>query len=114
MDIDRVRQLVREFSPLAAEDVELLGAGTESAAFRVDREWVVRFPLVSDAQDTVSTELALLPQLAPRLPVAVPSPEHIAERGGQLVFVAYRVLEGQPLSDAALSALSPPARARAL
>jgi hypothetical protein len=30
------------------------------------------------------------------------------------VFVAYRALEGQPFSDAALNALSPPARARAL
>jgi aminoglycoside 2''-phosphotransferase len=112
--IDRARQLIRELSPLAADNVELLGAGTESAAFRVDGEWVVRFPLVPVAQGSVSTELALLPRLAPRLPVAVPRPEHIARREGQLVFSAYRALEGAPLSDAALSTLSPSARERAL
>ena len=112
--IEQARRLVRELSPLAAGTVEWLGAGTDSAAVRVDGEWVVRFPLVPDAQATLSTELALLPLLASRLPVAVPRPEHVAERDGQLVFVAYRALEGQPLSDAALSALSPSARGRAL
>jgi aminoglycoside 2''-phosphotransferase len=114
MDLDRAQQLIRELSPLAAVSVELLGAGTESVAFRVDGEWVVRFPLAPQAQGTLSTELALLPQLAARLPVAVPQPEHVGELRGQLAFMAYRALEGEPLSDASLSALSPSARARAL
>jgi aminoglycoside phosphotransferase (APT) family kinase protein len=114
MDVARARQLIRELSALAADDVEVLGAGTDSAAFRVDGAWVVRFPLVPDAQATLATELALLPELAPALPVAVPNPEHVAERDGQLVFCAYGALDGEPLSDAALSALSRPARARAL
>lgn len=88
LDTDRARRLIRELSPLAAATVELLGAGTDSMAFRVDGEWVARFPLVPDAQRTLSTELALLPGLAPLLPVAVPSPEHIAECEGELAFVA--------------------------
>jgi aminoglycoside 2''-phosphotransferase len=114
IDEDTARRLIRELSPLAASDVELLGAGTDSAAFRVDDEWVVRFPLAPDAQRALRTELALLPWLAEDLPVDVPMPAHIAERDGRLVFSAYRALEGQPLSDGTLGALSPPARARAL
>jgi aminoglycoside 2''-phosphotransferase len=114
MDTDSARRLIRKSSPLAAGTVELLGAGTDSAAFRVDGDWVVRFPLVPDAQGTLATELALLPALASALPVAVPQPEHAAERDGRLVFAAYRALEGEPLSDAAMEALSPAARARAL
>ena len=66
MDVARARQLIRELSPLAADDIEVLGAGTDSAAFRVDGAWVVRFPLVLDAQATLATELALLPELAPK------------------------------------------------
>jgi aminoglycoside 2''-phosphotransferase len=114
MDADRARSLIRRLSDLPARSVELLGAGTDSAAFRIDSEWVVRFPLVSDAQHTLRTELDLLPGLAPELPVMVPRPEQIGEQDGRLVFCAYRALEGEPLSDAALSALSPPARSRAL
>jgi aminoglycoside 2''-phosphotransferase len=114
MDIDRARRLIRELSPLSATYVELLGSGTDSAAFRVDGEWGVRFALVPEAQRTLATELSLLPVLAPALPVAVPGPQHIGERDGQLVFSAYRALEGEPLSDAALDALSPPSRTRAL
>jgi aminoglycoside phosphotransferase (APT) family kinase protein len=75
---------------------------------------VARFPLVPAAQRTLATELALLPELARRLPVAVPRPQHVGERDGRLVFTAYRAVEGEPLDDAALAALSPPARARAL
>ena len=49
IDIERARDLIRHHSDLAAPTVELLGAGTDSTAFRVDTEWVVRFPLVPEA-----------------------------------------------------------------
>jgi aminoglycoside phosphotransferase (APT) family kinase protein len=114
MDIDRARGLIRELSDLAAHEIDLIGAGTDSAAFRVDSEWVVRFPLVPEAQRTSRAELALVPELAPKLPVAVPCPDRVGRRDGQLVFSAYRALDGEPLSDASLIKLSPAARARAL
>jgi aminoglycoside phosphotransferase (APT) family kinase protein len=114
MDTRRARQLIRELSNLPAHDVELLGAGTDSAAYRVDGEWVVRFPVEPDARSALRMELSLLPELARRLPVAVPCPEYVGERDGQLVFSAYRALEGRPLSDAALSSLPAAARTRAL
>jgi hypothetical protein len=65
-DLDQARHVIRDLSPLAAETVELLGAGTESAAFRVDGEWVVRFPLVSEARQRRALEHA---QRRPREPV---------------------------------------------
>jgi aminoglycoside phosphotransferase (APT) family kinase protein len=114
MGIDRARGLIRALSPFAAYEVELLGRGTDSAALRVDSEWVLRFPLVPEAQRALRRELALLPELAGRLPVAVPRPEHVAQADGKLVFIAYRMLEGEPLSDATLAGLSPPARERAV
>jgi aminoglycoside 2''-phosphotransferase len=114
MDASRARRLIQELSPIPARTVELLGAGTDSAAYRVDGEWVARFPLEPDAQRTLRTELSLLPELAPTLRVAVPCPEHIGEREGLLVFSAYRALDGDPLSDRALNALSDAGRARAL
>jgi aminoglycoside phosphotransferase (APT) family kinase protein len=112
--LNRARGLIRELSPLVADEIEVLGQGTESAAFRVDSAWVVRFPLVPEAQRTLRRELALLPELAQRLGVAVPRPEHVAQAKGQLVFSAYRMLEGEPLSDAALAGQSRRVRERAL
>jgi aminoglycoside phosphotransferase (APT) family kinase protein len=111
---ERARRLVRELSELPARDVEPLGTGTDSAAFRVDSDWVVRFPLTQEARRALRRELALLPELSQSLPVAVPRPECVAEVRGQLAFSAYRLLEGEPLSDAALAALVPPHRERAL
>jgi aminoglycoside 2''-phosphotransferase len=112
---DRARELIRAHTPLAADDIKLLGHGTDSAAFRVDRDWVVRFPLVAEAQRTLRLELALLPMLAPSLPVAVPHPEHVGQdAAGRLIFSAYRAIDGEPLSDATLRALPARARERAL
>src|SRR5262249_24426600 len=114
IDPDGARRLIRGLSPLAADEVELLGQGTDSVAFRVDSEWVVRFPLAADARRTLRRELALLPELAQTLPVAVPSPEHVGQDDSQLVFSAYRMLEGEPLSDASLAVHSRSTRERAL
>jgi aminoglycoside phosphotransferase (APT) family kinase protein len=114
IDSERARRFIRGLSELPARDVEPLGAGTESAAFRVDSDWVVRFPLTQEARRTLCRELALLPELSQSLPVAVPRPEHVAEFRGQLAFSVYRLLEGEPLSDAALAALLPSHRERAL
>jgi aminoglycoside phosphotransferase (APT) family kinase protein len=114
IDPERASRLIREQSTFAVHDIEPLGQGFDSAAFRVDRDWVVRFPLVPRAQSALRRELALLPELARRLPVAVPRPEHVAHRDGRIVFSAYRLLEGEPLSDAALAALAPRARERTL
>jgi aminoglycoside phosphotransferase (APT) family kinase protein len=114
IESERARRLIRALWELPARDVEPLGAGTDSAAFQVDSDWVVRFPLTQGARRTLCRELALLPELSQSLPVAVPRPEHVAEFRGQLAFSAYRLLDGEPLSDAALAALVPPRRERAL
>jgi aminoglycoside 2''-phosphotransferase len=94
---DSTRAAIQEQTPLAARTVNELGRGTDSVAYLVDDEWVVRFPLVADARETLRRELALLPTLAPALPVAIPAVEHVGRRHGELLFAAYRLLPGEPL-----------------
>jgi histidine ammonia-lyase len=112
---DSVAAFVRAHTPLAAETVQELGMGTESVAWRVDGEWVARFPLTADASASLERELTIAPLLASRLDTAVPQFEHVAcADDGVPVMSLYRSLDGEPLSIAALARLPPQARARAL
>jgi aminoglycoside phosphotransferase (APT) family kinase protein len=62
----------------------------------VDDEWVFRFPRRSGVDEALEIEIALLPAIAPALPVDVPSFEHISR---DPLFVGYRLIRGEPLVD---------------
>jgi aminoglycoside phosphotransferase (APT) family kinase protein len=62
----------------------------------VDDEWVFRFPRRPGVEETLEVEIALLPALAPALPVEVPSFEHISRKP---LFVAYRLIRGDRLTE---------------
>ncbi len=62
----------------------------------VDDEWVFRFPRRSSVEEALELEIAILPRLAEALPVDVPSFEYISRYP---LFVAYRLIRGQPLVD---------------
>ena len=60
----------------------------------VDDEWVFRFPRRAGIEAALEVEISLLPALAPALPVAVPSFEHVSRSP---LFVGYRLIRGEPL-----------------
>ena len=62
----------------------------------VDDEWVFRFPRRSGVEQALELEIALLPALAPALPVDVPSFEYVSR---DPLFVGYRLIRGEPLVD---------------
>jgi aminoglycoside phosphotransferase (APT) family kinase protein len=62
----------------------------------VDDEWVFRFPRRSGVEEALELEIALLPALAPALPVDVPSFEYVSR---DPLFVGYRLIRGEPLVD---------------
>jgi aminoglycoside phosphotransferase (APT) family kinase protein len=62
----------------------------------VDDDWVFRFPRRAAVEEALQVEIVLLPALAPVLPVAVPSFEHISR---DPLFVGYRLIRGEPLVD---------------
>jgi aminoglycoside 2''-phosphotransferase len=102
---EQARDAVRRLTPLPAREIVELGRGTDSVAFLVDGAWVARFPAVPAAQATLRREIALLPELAPALPLATPAFEHVGRNGTELVFVAYRAIPGTPLTAEAFDAL---------
>jgi aminoglycoside phosphotransferase (APT) family kinase protein len=62
----------------------------------VDDEWVFRFPRRAGVEAALEVEIALLPAIAPVIPVDVPRFEHISR---DPLFVGYRAIRGEPLVD---------------
>jgi aminoglycoside phosphotransferase (APT) family kinase protein len=59
----------------------------------VDEAWVFRFARRDGVVAALETEIALLPRIAPALPVAVPAFEVVSR---EPPFVAYRLIGGEP------------------
>ena len=63
-----------QFPDLALASVQPLGIGFDNTVYLVDDVWVFRFPRREVAVPLMERELAVLPGLAPRLPLPVPVP----------------------------------------
>ena len=112
VDESRARRLVRaQFEELRAEVVTLVSEGWDYAVFRVDEEWVFRFPRRSVVVPGTEREIAVLPRLTARLPVGVPAPVFVGRPsdGFPWPFYGARYLggveaTGRPVDPAALGA----------
>lgn len=69
--------IAAQFPALAGAPVRFLAAGWDNTVFTVDDAWAFRFPRRAVAIPGIERELAVLPLLAPQLPVPIPSPTHI-------------------------------------
>lgn len=90
------RLLSEQFPHWAAGPVEVAASGTDNVTFRVGAELAARLPRTEQAQGQVEKDLAWLPKLAPRLPIAVPEPFALGAPGEGYPFHwgVYRWLEG--------------------
>src|SRR6478672_13777044 len=105
VDADLARVLIdAQFPELAGKALEPFGVGFDNTAYLVGGEWVFRFPRREVAVPLLNHELAILPELAPVLPLPVPLPEKIGEPGKAFSwpFAGYRVLKGRSATHAVL------------
>ena len=105
VDAGTARQLLRDqFPDLALDTIEPLGEGWDVTVYLVDDTWAVRFPRREVALPTLAREVALLPALAPRLPIAVPVPQLLGRPTEDYPwsFWAAPVLRGAELADSGL------------
>ncbi len=106
VDTTRAAELVAaQFPELADAPVEAFAAGWDNTVVVVGGEWAFRFPRRAIALPGVAREIALLPGLAPLLPLPVPVPELVGTPGGGYPwpFFGARLLPGVELSDASLA-----------
>ena len=112
VDEARARRLIRvQFPELAADAVTLVSEGWDYAVFRVDGEWAFRFPRREVVVPGTEREIAVLPELAQRLPVGLPAPVFVARPADDFPWPFYgaRFLEGveatgRPVDPAGLGA----------
>ena len=110
------RLLLRQFPELAVHSLELVAEGWDNTVWLVDGTWAFRFPRRTIAIPGVEREIAVLPRLAPLLPLPVPVPTFVGRpaHGYPWAFFGARFLAGREPADAALSDTARAAIARPL
>lgn len=112
VDDDRARELIRmQFPEVAADEVTLVSEGWDYGVFRVDEEWAFRFPRREVVVPGTEREIAVLPELAERLLVAVAAPVFVGRPSEAFPWPFYgaRYLQGveatgRPVDPTALGA----------
>jgi aminoglycoside 2''-phosphotransferase len=94
-------EIARVAPELKGESVAPLGEGMDSLAVLVGDAFAFRFAKHAEAATGLRREIALLPRLAPRLPLDVPRFEYVGVHSGTgLPFVGYGLIRGEPLHRA--------------
>ena len=111
----RALHYVREaFPDLDAHEARALDEGWASYPYMIDDTWVFRFPRgdripADQVERQYRKERQFLPRLAPRVAVAVPEIECVAELSDGRTFMGHRAIHGVPLTRDGIDAMSPSA-----
>ncbi len=103
---DRAKQLIESaFPELAPVRLAEYGVGWDNTAYLANDTWVFRFPRRELAAGLMVYEALTLPQIARRLPLAVPEPVFISgpTPAFRWSFAGYRALRGKTACRAKLS-----------
>ncbi len=106
VDVELARELVAsQFAPLPRRSVALLSEGWDYVVYRVDDDWAFRFPRRAVVVPGTERELAVLPLLGERLPLAVPVPVHVGRPDQRFPWPFYGApfIPGVEAGDAQLS-----------
>jgi aminoglycoside phosphotransferase (APT) family kinase protein len=104
VDEELAQRLLGQFPELEIESLRPFAEGWDYAIWLVNETWAFRFPRRAIAVPGVGREIAVLPELAPLLPIPVPAPVFVGEpaEGFPWPFFGSALLPGRELGDAAL------------
>ncbi|HEX2999350.1 MAG TPA: phosphotransferase [Armatimonadota bacterium] len=100
------QKLIQEQMPaITAVRIELLGEGWDNIVYRVDNDWVFRFPRRQMGADILEVEYRVLPRVADKLPLPVSAPLYHGKPTADFPwpFAGYRFLPGRSACRAALT-----------
>lgn len=103
VDEPLVRRLLGQFPELELRSLRPLSQGWDYAIWAVDDEWAFRFPRREIVLPGMELEIAVIPRLAPFLPIAVPAAVFIGEpeEGFPWRFFGSPLLPGRELGELA-------------
>jgi aminoglycoside phosphotransferase (APT) family kinase protein len=107
VDEELARRLIRgQFPALALSSLERIGEGWDNTVWLADGDLAFRFPRRQVAVDGAVREMAVLPRLAPLLPLPVPCPTHLGspapDDGYPWAFFGAPLLPGREACEAGL------------
>jgi aminoglycoside 2''-phosphotransferase len=89
--------ITEKFPAWRVDTLEYMGEGWESVAYRVNNDYIFRFPKREYTGQCLELETRLLPELAPKVKVAIPNFEFVSTTPGAhfpYPFVGYKLIEG--------------------
>ena len=104
VDEPLVRRLLAQFPGLDPQSLQPFAEGWDYSIWAVDDRWAFRFPRREMAVPGTRREIAVLPELAPLLPISVPAPVFVGEpaNGFPWPFFGSALRPGRELADADL------------
>jgi aminoglycoside phosphotransferase (APT) family kinase protein len=100
-----------QFPAVELRTLQLLGEGWDNSVWLADDRWVFRFPRRTIALPGFEREIAVLPELAPRLPLPIPAPVFVGRPADEFPwpFFGCELIRGR---EAAVAGLDDAARRR--
>jgi aminoglycoside phosphotransferase (APT) family kinase protein len=104
VDEELATRLLRQFPDLEVASLRRFAEGWDYTIWLVDERWAFRFPRREIVVPGVRREIAVLQELAPLLPIPVPTPVFVGEPadGFPWPFFGSAFLPGRELGEAAL------------
>jgi aminoglycoside phosphotransferase (APT) family kinase protein len=104
VDEQLVRRLLAQFPELEVRSLRRLAEGWDNSVWVVDGRYAFRFPRRAIAIPGIEREIAVLPELAPLLPLPVPRPVYVGAPTEEYPwpFFGCELIPGDEAGDAAL------------
>jgi aminoglycoside phosphotransferase (APT) family kinase protein len=104
VDEELARRLLEQFPELKVESLRPFSEGWDYTIWLVDETWTFRFPRREIVVPGTEREIAVLPELAPLLPIPVPVPVFVGSpaEGFPWPFFGSALLPGRELGEAIL------------
>jgi aminoglycoside 2''-phosphotransferase len=101
-----------QFPEIRIETLRFCGEGSSFCSYAVNEEYLFRLGADDESAKRLNWERCLLPQLHPKLSIAVPEFEFIGTLENDSPFVVYRMIQGEPFTAEVYERLPPTAKQR--